>query len=209
MAFKEENGRAPNNKEAKLKALSMNDIAHFKASKGWLRRFAARHKFTFSAVKNFKKKPKKRNSVTSETKTDFSVSTTETFLNSVDLPQLGDEFFNFEESPRPFVNNTPKTIPTSTWQLENLHQVFPQEDLDIYSFLKLDGGFLETENFQNISWQLAQVLKSWENAKVQKYSENKHMMGFRDFGKEFNFLQDRKESSHNLYYENLYKIEEY
>jgi len=151
MAFKEENGRAPNNKEAKLKALSMNDIAHFKASKGWLRRFAARHKFTFSAVKNFKKKPKKRNSVTSETKTDFSVSTTETFLNSVDLPQLGDEFFNFEESPRPFVNNTPKTIPTSTWQLENLHQVFPQEDLDIYSFLKLDGGFLETENFQNIS----------------------------------------------------------
>jgi len=155
LAFKEENGRAPNNKEAKLKALSMSETAHFKASKGWLRRFAARHKFTFSAVKNFKKKPKKRNSVTSETKTDFSVSTTETFLNSVDLPQLGDEFFNFEESPRSLVNTIPTTHPVKNWNFDGLHHVLPKEDFDVYSFLKFDGEVLETDTFQNPTQQLA------------------------------------------------------
>jgi len=181
----------------------MSETDHFKASKGWLRRFAARHKFTFAAIKIFKKKPKKRNSITSETRTDFSVSTIETFLNSVDLPQLGDEFFNFEESAH-LVHNVPKTIPVpaKNWSFDSFHQVLPKEDFDVYSFLKLDEEGLESDYFQNPSQTIA-----WQQARAEngKYS---HVLGYPEqlmdlrepFQRDLSFRQDMNGP---LYYNDL------
>jgi len=135
LAFKEESGRAPNKIEAKIKALRMSEADNFKASKGWLRRFAVRHKFTFSAFKDIKKPPGK--SYASE----LSVSTAEASLNLPgDTPQLGDEFFNFDES----CSNVEKTILSSPMikddlSLETTAQYeLTKNDFDIYFFLKSD-----------------------------------------------------------------------
>jgi len=149
--FQQENGRAPNNKEAKAKALTMSEAENFKASKGWLRRFSVRHKFTFSTVKTTtSKEPKKRNSILSEAKTDFSGSTTEesneTVANAADVPQVGDEFFNFsEESSELFKEEKEESV-----QLKDCFDPFAQpefkEDFDLYSFLKFD----ESSQDQNL-----------------------------------------------------------
>jgi hypothetical protein len=140
--FQQENGRAPNNKEAKAKALTMSEAENFKASKGWLRRFSVRHKFTFSTVKTTTtKEPKKRNSILSEAKTDFSGSTTETVANPAEGPQVGDEFFNFSENSE-FFKNEKEVVAPVNYQLKDSFDPFFQpearEDLDLYSFLKFD-----------------------------------------------------------------------
>jgi hypothetical protein len=120
----------------------MSEAENFKASKGWLRRFSVRHKFTFSTVKTTTtKEPKKRNSILSEAKTDFSGSTTETVANPAEGPQVGDEFFNFSENSE-FFKNEKEVVAPVNYQLKDSFDPFFQpearEDLDLYSFLKFD-----------------------------------------------------------------------
>jgi len=134
LAFQQESGRAPNKNEARLKALRMSEAASFKASKGWLRRFSVRHNFTFSAVKDLKKPSEKRGKRASV----LSASTTEALFHhpQENGPQVGDEFFNFDES-------------CSNFESDNLHSPLLQHefsldtqltnnDFGVYYFLKLD-----------------------------------------------------------------------
>ncbi len=139
LAFKEESGRAPNKIEAKIKALRMSETDNFKASKGWLRRFTARHNFTFSAFKELKKPPRKSDA------SELSVSTAEASLNLPgDTPQIGDEFFNFDESCPDLEKDVLQSLP-----IDAVHHGLTENDFDIYFFLKSDEKSQESEIVQD------------------------------------------------------------
>lgn len=140
MAFKEESGRAPNKIEAKIKALRMSETDNFKASKGWLRRFTARHNFTFSAFKELKKPLRKSDA------SELSVSTAEASLNLPgDTPQIGDEFFNFDESYPDLEKDILQSPMIESLPVDIVHHGLTKNDFDIYFFLKSDEKSQEIE----------------------------------------------------------------